>query len=178
MKDEPDTASAALRWQDALYDLLRRNEVTQFAYVPDAGHRILIDRSLADPNVKSVALTTEEEGVAMAAGADLGGTRSVLLMQSSGVGNCVNLLSLMKGGRFPLLAFISMRGDFGEGNPWQFPMGQAVEPVLSAMGVISLRVERPEDVIPTAEAALTMVFRSGHAVAVLLTQKLIGAKAF
>jgi sulfopyruvate decarboxylase alpha subunit len=166
------------RWQDALYDLLRRYNVTQFAYVPDAGHRILIDRSLADPAVHSVALTTEEEGVALLAGADLGGARAVLLMQSSGAGNCINMLSLVKGGRFPMLMLVSMRGDFGEGNPWQFPMGQAVEPILQAMGVIVLRIDTPDDVIPTVEAALTMVFQSGNAVAVLLTQKLLGAKAF
>jgi sulfopyruvate decarboxylase alpha subunit len=166
------------KWQDELYDLLRRHGVTQFAYVPDAGHRILIDRSLADPGAQSVALTTEEEGVALLAGADLGGARGVLLLQSSGVGNCVNMLSLIKGGRFPLLTIVSMRGDFGEGNPWQFPMGQAVEPVLEAMGVICLRIERPEEVVPTVEAALTMVFQSGRAVAVLMTQKLLGAKQF
>ena len=88
------------------------------------------------------------------------------------------MLSLMKGGRFRLLTLVSMRGDFGEGNPWQFPMGQAVEPVLQAMGVIVLRVDMPDEVIPTVEAALTMVFQSGNAVAVLLTQKLLGAKAF
>src|ERR1700747_729333 len=152
------------KWQDELYDLLRRNGITQFAYVPDAGHRILIDRSLADPEVHSVALTTEEEGVALLAGADLGGARGVLLMQSSGAGNCVNMLSLVKGGRFPFLTLVSMRGDFGEGNPLQYPRGQAVEPVLSAMGVICLRIERPEEVIPTVSAALTMVFQSGRAV--------------
>ena len=89
-------------WQDDLYDPLRRNNITQFAYVPDAGHRILIDRSLADPGVHSVALTTEEEGVALLAGADLGGARGVLLMQSSGAGNCINMLSLIEGGHFPL----------------------------------------------------------------------------
>src|SRR5207248_532360 len=120
------------RWQDELYDLLRRHNVIQFAYVPDAGHRILIDRSLADP------------GVALLAGADLGGARGVLLMQSSGTGNCINMLSLIKGGHFPFLTLVSMRGDFGEGNPWQYPMGQAVEPVLQAMGVICLRIEQPE----------------------------------
>ena len=166
------------RWQDDLYDLLRRNNITQFAYVPDAGHRILIDRSLADPEVHSVALTSEEEGVAMLAGADLGGARGVLLMQSSGTGNCVNMLSLIKGGRFPFLTLVSIRGDFGEGNPWQFPMGQAVRPILEAMGVICLRVEQPDEVVPTVGAALTMVFQSGQAVAVLLTQKLLGAKQF
>src|SRR5919206_5030139 len=163
-------------WQDALYHLLRANDVTQFGYVPDAGHRVLIDRSLADPEAHSVALTTEEEGVALLAGADLGGARGVLLMQSSGVGNCINFLSLVKGGRFPFLTLVSMRGEFGEGNPWQFPMGQAVTPVLEAMGVIVLRAERPEEVVPTVSAALTMVFQSGQAVAVLLTQKLISAK--
>ncbi len=166
------------RWQDEVYDLLRRHNITQFAYVPDAGHRILIDRALADPGVHAVALTTEEEGVALMAGADLGGARGVLLMQSSGAGNCINMLSLIKGGRFPFLTLLSMRGDFGEGNPWQYPMGQAVEPVLRAMGVICLRVERPEEAVPTVAAALTMVFQGGNAVAVLLTQKLLGAKAF
>jgi len=170
--------SAVTRWQDELYDLLRRNNVTQFAYVPDAGHRILIDRSLADPAVHSVALTTEEEGVALLAGTNLGGAKGVLLMQSSGAGNCVNMLSLIKGGHFPFLTLVSMRGDFGEGNPWQYPMGQAVEPVLGAMGVICLRAEAPDEVIPTVSAALTMVFQGGNAVAVLLTQKLVGAKAF
>ena len=173
-----ETKPAPAGWQDELYDLLRRHNVTQFAYVPDAGHQILIDRSLADPDVLSIPLTTEEEGVALAAGADLGGARAVLLMQSSGVGNCINMLSLIKGGRFPLLTLVSMRGDFGEGNPWQFPMGQATQPVLEAMGVICLRVEQPEEVVPATVAALTMVFKGQQAVAVLLTQKLIGAKPF
>ena len=138
MSAEIEADSAAARWQDQIYDLLRRNDVTQFAYVPDAGHRILIDRSLADPEVNAVALTTEEEGVALLAGADLGGARGVLLLQCSGVGNCVNMLSLTRGGRFSLLALVSMRGDFGEGNPWQYPMGRATQPVLEAMGVICL----------------------------------------
>jgi len=165
-------------WQHDLYDLLRRHGITQIAYVPDAGHSILIDRSLADSEVHSIPLTTEEEGVALIAGADLGGARAVLLMQSSGVGNCINMLSLIKGGRFPFLTLVSMRGDFGEGNPWQFAMGQATQDVLEAMGVICLRIERPEEVISTATAALTMVFKGGQAVAVLLSQRLIGAKPF
>ncbi len=112
-------------WPDALYDLLRANHVTQFCYVPDAGHKVLINRSLADPEVHSVPLTTEEEGVAMVAGADLGGQKAVLLMQSSGVGNCINMLSLAVSCRFPLLAIVTMRGEWAEFNPWQVPMGTA-----------------------------------------------------
>ena len=166
------------RWAHDMYDLLRGEGVTQFAYVPDAGHKVLIDRSLADAAVHSIPLTTEEEGVALLAGADLGGARGVLLMQSSGVGNCINMFSLTAGARFPFLTLVSMRGDFGEGNPWQFPMGRAVQTVLEAMGVIVLRADAPDDVIPTVQAATTMVWGSGEAVAVLLGQKLIGAKKF
>src|SRR5438552_9268575 len=122
----------APRWQNQLYDLLRKNGVSIFAYVPDGGHKILIERSESDPAVTAVALTTEQEGVALAAGAHLGDARSVLLMQSSGTGNCINMLSLIQHGRFPFLAFVTMRGDFGEGNPWQFAMGRAVQPTLEA----------------------------------------------
>jgi len=173
-----DVTTGAVTWPDQLYDLLRQANVTQFAYVPDAGHRVLIDRSLADPDVHSIALTTEEEGISLLAGADLGGARGVLMMQSSGAGNCINMLSLTKGGRFPLLMLISMRGEFGEGNPWQFPMGQAVKPVLEAMGVIVLTASHPGEVVEVVSAGLTMAFQSGEAVAVLLSQRLIGAKKF
>ena len=165
-------------WAHAMYDQLRAAGVTQVAYVPDAGHRVMIDRSLADPAVHSIPLTTEEEGIALLAGADLGGTRGVLLMQSSGVGNCINMLSLTNGARFPLLTLVSMRGDFGEGNPWQFPMGRATQAVLEAMGVIVLRCDAPDDVARTVDAACTMAFQSGEAVAVLLSQRLLGAKKF
>jgi sulfopyruvate decarboxylase alpha subunit len=170
--------TGATDWRNGMYDLLKKQGVTQYCYVPDGGHSVIIDRCLADPEVHAVSLTTEEEGVALAAGANLGGARSVLLMQSSGVGNCINMLSLIEFGKFPFLTIVTMRGEFGEGNPWQFAMGQAVEPVLSAMGVICLRVEREEDVLPTVGAAITMVFKSGRAVAVLLGQKLLGAKSF
>ena len=170
--------AAPTKWQDEVFDLLRQGGVTQFAYVPDAGHITLIDRSLADPDVHSIALTTEEEGVALIAGADLGGARGVLLMQSSGVGNCINMLSLINAGRFPFLTLVSMRGDFGEGNPWQYTMGQAVAPVLQAVGVTCLRAETPDEALAAVRAALTLVFQAGQAVAVLFTQKLLGAKRF
>jgi sulfopyruvate decarboxylase alpha subunit len=178
VNDQAPTAQSTTGWQHEVFDLLRRHKVSQFAYVPDAGHRILIDRAIADPGVHAVALTTEEEGVALLAGADLGGKRGVLLMQSSGVGNCINMLSLIAGGRFPFLTLISMRGDFGEGNPWQYPMGQATGPVLEAMSVRCFRADTPDQALAAVTAALTMAFQAGQAVAVLFTQKLLGAKRF
>ena len=165
-------------WPEDVYGLLREGGVEQFAYVPDAGHDYLIKRSIADPEVHSIALTTEEEGVGLLAGAHLGGSRGVLLMQSSGVGNCINLLSLTRAGRFPFLTLISMRGDFGEGNPWQIPMGQSTQPVLEACDVMCMRIDEPADVSRTISAAITMAFQSELPIAVLLGQKLLGAKKF
>ncbi len=169
---------AGVDWQDKLYDQLRAADVTIFSYVPDAGHRVLIDKSIADKDVTSIPLTTEEEGIGIAAGAHLGGARAVLLMQSSGVGNCINQLSLIQHGRFPFLTYISMRGDFGEGNPWQYAMGKAVVPTLEAMEVECLTVTTPEELERTTTAALTMVFQTERSVAILLSQRLLGAKQF
>ena len=165
-------------WAETLYDSLRALGITIFCYVPDAGHRVLIERSIVDDNVVSIPLTTEEEGVALLAGAHLGGKRGVLLMQSSGVGNCINMMSLINAGRFPFLTIVSMRGDFGEQNPWQLPMGQAVEPCLTAMDTLCLRIETPEDITSTTEAATQMAYKSDQSVAIILSQKLIGAKPF
>lgn len=165
-------------WGNALYEALVGAGVSIFSYVPDAGHRVMINRSTADPSVKSIPLTTEEEGVALAAGAHLGGAKAVLMMQSSGAGNCINMLSLIANGRFPFLSFVSMRGTYGEENPWQVPMGKAVRPALEAIGTTCLEVERQDEVVPTALAGLAMAYKSNESVAVLLSQKLLGAKAF
>lgn len=165
-------------WQDQVYDLLRASQVTQFGYVPDGGLRRFIDRAHADPGAHAVSLTTEEEGVGLAAGADLGGQRAVLMMQSSGVGNCPNLLGLVSLGRFPFLSLVTMRGDFGEGNPWQFPAGGAAEALLHAVGIRTLRADREDEVVDVVSAALLQVWKGNCPTAVLLTQRLLGAKAF
>ena len=128
--------------------------------------------------MRTVTLTTEEEGVALAAGAWLGGQRSVLLMQSSGVGNTINMLGLTKTLRFPFLTLITMRGDWGEFNSWQYPMGQGTPKVLETMGVQIYSVDQAAEVLPTVDAAARAAFNGGQAVAVLLRQKLIGIKDF
>ncbi|MFM7531728.1 MAG: phosphonopyruvate decarboxylase [Rubrivivax sp.] len=163
-------------WQEEVFQVLQRGEVRQVAYVPDAGHAHLIRRAIADAQITDVALTTEEEGVALAAGAWLGGQRAVLLMQSSGVGNCVNMFSLLRSADFPFLTLVTMRGEFGEFNPWQTPMSQATQAAFEMMGIQVLRAEDPATVAETVGAALDTAFLAGGKVAVLLGQRLIGRK--
>ena len=163
-------------WPDRLFAVLKRAEIRQVGYVPDAGHARVIALCRADAAIRDVVLTTEEEGVALAAGAWLGGQRAVLLMQSSGVGNCINMLSLAKTCRFPLVMLVTMRGEWAEFNPWQVPMGSIVEPSLRLCDVHVYRAETPDDVPETAEAAVDLAFGGDLAVAVLLSQRLIGRK--
>lgn len=163
-------------WPQALYGALKQAGIQQVSFVPDAGHAELIRLFDEDPDVVSVTLTTEEEGVALAAGAWLGGQRSVILVQSSGVGNCINMLSLSATGRFPLLLLVTMRGEWKEFNPWQVPMGQATQPTLEAMGAKVLRANAPEDVEEAVTAGAQLAFGDGQQVAVLLSQRLIGEK--
>jgi sulfopyruvate decarboxylase TPP-binding subunit len=125
-----------------------------------------------------VVLTTEEEGVALAAGAWLGGERATLLMQSSGLGNCINMFSLARTCRFPLLMFITMRGEWEEFNPWQVPMGSIVDPVLKLCEAEVYRVNVPEDVAGAAERAIQQAFGNERIAAVILSQQLIGRKVW
>jgi sulfopyruvate decarboxylase alpha subunit len=165
-------------WPDELYELLKQHSIRQVALVPDAGHSRLIRRCLADNTMRVVTLTTEEEGVAMLCGAWMGGDKGVLLMQSSGVGNCVNMLSLAVLHRTPLAMLVTMRGDFGEFNPAQVPMGQATQAVLEAMGTLVHRADRADDVVPTADATLRLAFNTYRPAATLIGQRVLGAKTF
>ena len=165
-------------WPDRLFDTFKRAGIRQVGYVPDAGHARLIDRCRADPDIRDVVLTTEEEGVVLAAGAWLGGERAALLMQSSGLGNCVNMLSLARTCRFPLLMLITMRGEWEEFNPWQEPMGSIVEPVLKLCEAEVYRANAPNEVAGAAERAVQVAFGDERIAAVVLSQQLIGKKVW
>lgn len=172
-------AGAEADWPRALFDALLDAGVAQVAHVPDAGHARLIGLCGDEPAMAVVGLTSEEEGVGVAAGAWLGGQRAALLMQSSGLGNCVNAIcSLGEAGRFPLLMAVTMRGEWGEFNPWQAPGGRAARGVLDALGCRVLEAGEAREVGPAARAAAALAFDGGERVALLLAQRLTGPKAF
>jgi sulfopyruvate decarboxylase alpha subunit len=165
-------------WPDEVHALLKSAGVRQVAIVPDAGHARLIKLCEKDKSMRVVRLTTEEEGVALLAGAWLGGDKGVLLMQSSGVGNCINMLTLPIACQFPLLMLVTMRGDHGEFNPAQIPMGNSTQGVLEALGVMVRRADRAEDIVEMASGALRLAFNTYRPVALLIGQRALGAKDF
>lgn len=165
-------------WGDDIYAALKDAGINQVAYVPDAGHKRLINACIADNDIETISLTTEEEGVALSAGAWLGGQKCVVLMQSSGVGNCINMLSLTKVCHFPFVALVTMRGQWHEFNPWQMPMGSTTKVAFETAGVMVSEVEDPTDVGAMTAATLHRAFVGQQAAALLLGQRLVPVKTF
>ena len=165
-------------WPEQIFQELKAAQVKQVAFVPDAGHSQLIRMCEEEPSMRAVSLTTEEEGVAMLAGAWAGGQRGVLLMQSSGVGNCINMISLQQEYRIPLLALVTMRGEWGEFNPQQVPMGKSTQAVLEAAGAYVYRCDDATQMQETVGAAAALAFNSSRVIAVLIAQRVVGTKKF
>lgn len=163
-------------WSEGAHRAILRAGIRLLAHVPDAGLAPLLARCGRDPSIRIVGLADEREGPALLAGAWLGGLRGLLACQSSGIGNLVNMLGVSAVGRFPLAMLVTMRGEWGEQNPWQVPMGQAVPAVLGAMGVRLFSLERAEDAEAVRDGALGLAFGSEQMVAVLIRQRLLGAK--
>ena len=167
-----------INWHQDIFEVFRAQDISLVAHVPDAGHTPLIQKCEEQNDIDVVTLTTEEEGVGILCGAWAGGRKGVLLMQSSGVGNCINALALPSICRIPFLTIVSMRGEWGEFIPWQVPMGQATPKVLEAIDVRVFRVDNKTEVGMTVSAASNFAFNTRQGCAVLLSQKMIGAKQF
>ncbi len=165
-------------WQRDILAAFTEAQMRQIAFVPDAGLTGLIDLCEAESALETTVLTTEEEGIGLLAGAWLGGQRGALLMQSSGIGNCINTLGLARSCRFPLLIVATMRGEWHEFNPWQVPMARASRPALEAMGTIVHRAEDADGVGALIASCATMAFEGGLQIAVLIPQRLITRKSW
>jgi sulfopyruvate decarboxylase alpha subunit len=165
-------------WSVAVFREIKARNIEVVCTVPDGGLTPLLNMVDADRDTRLVTLTTEEEGIGIATGCWLGGKRAMIAMQSSGVGNCINALGLPAAFRTPCLMLVTMRGQWGEFNPWQVPMGQAVKPALEAVGVRTFPVDRPGEVAETFIAAVDIAFNSRLSAAVLISQRVVGAKGF
>ncbi len=170
--------TALTHWSDDVFREMQARDIKTVCTVPDGGLIKLLGRVEDDRDMRLVTLSTEEEGIGVVTGQWLGGKRAMIAMQSSGVGNCINALGLPATFRAPCLMLVTMRGQWGEFNPWQVPMGQAVRPVLEAVGVKCFAVDNASEVGEVFAAAADLAFNSTVSAAVLVSQRIIGAKGF
>jgi sulfopyruvate decarboxylase alpha subunit len=164
-------------WSKAVADALRRNGIRTFATVPDFIVSQVLEHLWADPECRVITATREEEAVGILSGAYLAGERGALLMQNSGLGNCVNALaSLNVAAQIPLVMVISHRGDLGEYNPAQVPMGQAAERILEALEVRTSQPHTVEAFESEADGLIKLAYTRSLPVAFLLPNDLTGGR--
>lgn len=165
-------------WPEAVHAAMAERKITTVCTIPDGGLTRLLNLVKADKAMRLVTLSTEPEGMGVVTGLWLGGQRAMIAMQSSGVGNCINALGLPSVMRAPCLMLVTMRGQWGEFNPWQVQMGQATKPALESVGVRCFPVDKSDEVAETFAAAADLAFNSRQSAAVLVSQRIIGAKGF
>ena len=173
-----ESVPSATDWSADAVAALRALDVRQVAFVPDAGLTRFLELAAAEDGIAMTSVATEEDAVAQCCGAWLGGQRALAAMQSSGVGNIPNMLSLPRVCGMPLLMLVTMRGEPGETNPWQDSTGRAVPALLDAMGVELRRVEAATDVAPALAQAGADAFEGDRRICIQLAQSLIGFKGF
>jgi len=127
--------------------------------------------------IRHVPVTREEEGVGIAAGAALAGKRPLLLMQNSGLGNCVNALASLAGlYELPLFLLMSHRGGARELIAAQKPMGAAAPQVLDALGIPYDCIAAPDD-LGRLESALRATYAGSRVRAAFLQPELWSCSA-
>jgi len=171
-------ATATNDWSADAVSAIRDLDIRQIAYVPDAGLTRILTLSADEPDIAMTSVTTEEDAIALSSGAWLGGQRTLVAMQSSGIGNILNMLTLPRICAMPLLMLVTMRGEEGETNPWQHSTGLAVKDLLETVGVEVRRVDTASDVGATLKQAGVEAFESNKQICVQIAQSLVGFKGF
>jgi sulfopyruvate decarboxylase subunit alpha len=161
-------------WAQGVCAGLHRAECRHVVYVPDNPlSHVLRELAASYPDVVTTIATREEEAFGIAAGLYLGGAKPVVMLQSSGLGNSINAItSLLVPYQLPMLVVISMRGDTGEWNAAQVPMGRAVAPILDAVGVPHVTVAAADDAPAVVERAARTAFATRMTRACLLPRRL------
>jgi len=164
-------------WSKHMADALRRNGIRLFATVPDYIVTQVLDHLWSDPECTVVTVTREEEGLGILSGAWLAGQRGALIMQNSGLGNCVNALaSLNCVSQIPVVLVMSHRGDLGEFNPAQVPMGQIAGSLLDGLGIRHVMPRTVADLEAQADGLVKLAYTRGLPVAFILPAELTGGK--
>jgi len=166
-----------LKWSRKIVFLLKANDICSISFVPDTVIGRILKAAEKDPYFHFTTLAREEEGIGIITGEYLGGRNGVLMMQSAGLGNCVNALaSLAIPYQIPFLMLISQRGELGEFNACHVVMGKALRSILEALGIQHYTVNREDELETILGGAIKTAYTSAQPVAVILSTALTGWK--
>lgn len=157
-------------WEDVVIRVLKANNVDLVTYVPDNVLSRLIQKAEADPYFTVIAPAREEEAVAIAAGAYMGGRRGVVLMQTSGFATIANALaSLACPYQLPVVMIISERGTLGEFQQGQAMVCRTMRPVLQSLGIEHFAIQDRNQVEFVVNGMIQQAFATQAPAAIILS---------
>lgn len=174
-----DTETPGQSWHAIAQAVLKRHNVSLVTYVPDNVLRPLIAGVHADPFFTCFAVAREEEGLGIVAGAWMGGTRGILLMQTSGFATLPNVIaSLAVPFQIPVLMMVSERGTLGEFNLGQSLVARTMRPVLDALAVEHHTMTRLDEAEFILDRSITQAVATRAPCCFILSPLLTGGKVF
>ena len=157
---------------EAIYNALKDAEIDFIVSVPCVNLSRILNMIDEDDEIIHIPVTREEEGIGICAGAYLGGKKTAILMQNSGLGNSINALkSLTELYEMPLLMIMSHRGTEGENICGQVPMGISTPFLLEAMDFKFFKPNNPESAYEDIKNAWKLSKEEGKPVSILLEIK-------
>jgi len=166
-----------LEWSRKIVAILKANDICSISFIPDGVIGQILKVAEKDPSFHFTTLAREEEGIGIIAGEYFAGRYGALMMQSAGLGNCVNALaSLAIPYQIPFLILISQRGELGEFNPCHVVMGKALRRILESLGIQHYTVDRENELETILNGAIKTAYTSEQPVAVILSTALVGWK--
>jgi sulfopyruvate decarboxylase subunit alpha len=128
--------------------------------LPDGWQRNLHELVDADPDIRYVPVCNEGVGFSVCAGAWVGGRKTALVMENSGLRVASEYIARISlGTGVPVVLLLSYRGDVGETEHWGIPHGIVVEPLLRALRIPYLIVRQ----IPDLRVSIMRAFRISEA---------------
>ena len=119
-----------------IHSALKEAGINFVSYLPDSWNHQLLRLVLDDKELRTVACSREDEGIAIAMGAYLGGKKPAMIMEGSGYG--LSGLVLARPGllqRMPLLILSSHTSTLGEIHDYHGETRFVAEPILNALGI-------------------------------------------
>jgi sulfopyruvate decarboxylase subunit alpha len=147
------------------------------AALPDSLLKGVYETAAKDPDIKYIPVTNEAEGAAVAAGAWAGGKRSVMVMENSGLRvACEALSRLGLVNALPVAMLMGYRGDMGERIHWGLNHGITMEPLLQALRIPYLMIDREEDIVNTVVRGVVHAASTNYHTAVIFRTPLVGGR--
>lgn len=166
-----------LPWHEVLVKVLKANRIKLVTYVPDRVLTPLIRAVHADDYFTVISPAREEEAVGIVAGAWMGGTRGIVLMQTSGFATLPNVLaSLAVPYQIPVLMVVSERGTLGEFNIGQAMVCRTMRPVLDSLSIENHTITRLEELEFIADKTIQQAILTLAPAALILSPLLTSAR--